>query len=767
MHTFIDNKKNVFLRSMYLSENNEAAATALQFVNSTNRHVFLTGKAGTGKTTFLKEIIHLTHKNAIIAAPTGIAAINAGGVTLHSLFQLPFGTFIPSNEFAASSDMSFKMSTPRSIIENLQMNSTKRNMLKELELLIIDEVSMLRADILDAIDVVLKHIRRRRNVAFGGVQILFIGDMLQLPPVVKNAEWDYLKNHYQGMFFFEAQSLKQSKPIYIELEKIFRQTNQAFISILNNLRENKISESDIDTLNQYYKPDFQPKPDDGYVFLTTHNYKADSLNADELKKIDKETFKYKAEIMGDFADHMFPLEEILELKKGAQIMFVKNDYSGEKRYFNGKIGTISALSDESIKVDFNDGSDLVSVDKYTWENKRYSLDKETNEITENVKGSFTHYPVKLAWAITVHKSQGLTFEKAMIDVSRAFAPGQVYVALSRLTSLEGLILTGPIKYNGLKQDDLLNEFAEAKESKEELDIQFNDGLKAYINGFVKYAFDFQAISNQYYYHLKSYTKDEKKSVKQKYHPWAQELQKQLQEPLGVSKKFLLQIDKIARFNSDDYLSVLLERVQAAKKHFEPILKEFSDRIFSKINELRSETRVKKYLNELKDVERLFFGQLQKIHKAEALLEATIKDTNLTKEQLTNSELYKNREEQVPEIAKSKKKSAKSKTPKEKGPNTREVSFGLFQQGKTLEEIAKERELVVTTVESHLSTYVAQGKIEVNRFIDKKKLKNIVKVAEKLETYNLGPIKQALGDEYTYSELRFAMADLIYQKSRNN
>ncbi|RLD67181.1 MAG: hypothetical protein DRI95_05275 [Bacteroidetes bacterium] len=248
MHTFIATKKCIFT-PMFLSENNEAAATALQFVNSTNRHIFLTGKAGTGKTTFLKEIIHLTHKNAIIAAPTGIAAINAGGVTLHSLFQLPFGTFIPSNELASSQDMSFKMSTPRSIIENLQMNSTKRNMLKELELLIIDEVSMLRADILDAIDVVLKHIRRRRNIAFGGVQILFIGDMLQLPPVVKDAEWGYLKNYYQGMFFFEAQSLKQNKPIYIELEKIFRQTKKTFISNLNNLRENKISEADINTLN--------------------------------------------------------------------------------------------------------------------------------------------------------------------------------------------------------------------------------------------------------------------------------------------------------------------------------------------------------------------------------------------------------------------------------------------------------------------------------------------------------------------------------------
>ncbi|MEN8119701.1 MAG: helix-turn-helix domain-containing protein [Bacteroidota bacterium] len=567
------------------------------------------------------------------------------------------------------------------------------------------------------------------------------------------------------MFFFEAQALKQSKPVYIELEKIFRQTNQTFISILNDLRENKISETDINTLNQYYKPNFKPKPDDGYVFLTTHNYKADNLNTEELKKINKKAYKYQAEVIGDFSDHMFPLEEILELKKGAQVMFVKNDYSGEKRYFNGKIGTVSSLSNDSIEVDFNDGSETVTVDKYTWENKKYSLDKETNEITESVKGSFTHYPLKLAWAITVHKSQGLTFEKAMIDVSRAFAPGQIYVALSRLTSLKGLVLTEPIRNNGLKQDELLNEFAESKGSKEELDTQFNEGLKAYINGFVKYAFDFEALSNQYYYHLKSYTKDEKKSVKQKYHPWALEFQKQFQEPLGISKKFLVQIDKIARFNSDDFLSVLLERVKAAKKHFEPILKGFSDKIFSKINELKSETRVKKYMNELRDVERLFFAQFQKIHKAEALLEATIKDTNLTKEQLTNSELYKDREKQVPEMGKPKKKLAKDTTPKEKKTKTREVSFEMFLQGKSIEEIAKERGFVITTIESHLSTYVAQGNLDVKHFLSKEKIMKIVKAAEKLETYNWGPIKHALGDEYTYRELRFAIADLIYQKSK--
>ncbi len=278
---------------MYLSVNNEISAKALQFVNSTNRHVFLTGKAGTGKTTFLKEITYLTHKKTIVAAPTGIAAINAGGVTLHSLFQLPFGTFIPDNSFHIYGEINTQIHTPRSLLAKQQMHSNKRSLLKEMELLIIDEVSMLRADILDAIDTVLRHVRRKRHLPFGGVQILFIGDLFQLPPVVKDDEWVYLKNYYPAMFFFEAKALQSNKPVYIELEKIYRQSNQDFIDILNNLRENRIVKKDIDKLNEYYQPDFAPKPKEGYVFLTTHNYKADNINSEELKKSIKKVLSTK------------------------------------------------------------------------------------------------------------------------------------------------------------------------------------------------------------------------------------------------------------------------------------------------------------------------------------------------------------------------------------------------------------------------------------------------------------------------------------------
>ena len=435
---------------MTIRDKDSDAAIASKLINQTNRHLFLTGKAGTGKTTFLKYISEYTHKNSIVAAPTGIAAINAGGVTLHSLFHLPFGSFIPSNDRIKEYNITTQINTPQSLIKDLKMNSSKRKMLKELELLIIDEVSMVRADLLDAIDTVLRYIKRQKNRSFGGVQLLLIGDLLQLPPVVKEGEWNYLNPYYPGIYFFNAKALQQNKPLHIELNKIYRQSDKIFISLLNNLRDNSLTKEDIELLNKHYKPSFKPKRDDGYIFLTTHNRKADEINRQSLKDLPGKIFIYDAEIDGDFNEYLFPVEFKLELKKGAQVMFIKNDYSGEQRYFNGKIGLISYLSSDRIEVSFNDGTPPAAVEHYIWENKKFSLNKGTNEIEENIKGTFSHYPIKLAWAITVHKSQGLTFKKAIIDVSRAFAPGQIYVALSRLVSLDGLVLTGPVPLSGLE-----------------------------------------------------------------------------------------------------------------------------------------------------------------------------------------------------------------------------------------------------------------------------------------------------------------------------
>ncbi len=747
---------------MNLSLTNEISAKALQFINNTNRHVFLTGKAGTGKTTFLKEITGLTHKKTIVAAPTGIAAINAGGVTLHSLFQLPFGTFIPDNSFHILGEINTEIHTPKSLLAKQQMHSNKRNLLKELELLIIDEVSMLRADILDAIDAVLRHIRRKRHLPFGGVQILFIGDLFQLPPVVKDNEWLYLKNYYSSIFFFDAKALQNHKPVYIELEKIYRQTNQDFIDVLNNLRENRIEQKDIEKLNQYYYPDFKPKPKEGYVFLTTHNYKADNINREELQKIKSQQYNYPALIRGDFPEYMYPLEEVLELKEGAQIMFVKNDYSGEGRYFNGKIATVSKLDKNHIEVDLNDGSEHIVVEPYTWEHKKFTLNAESNEIEEKIVGEFKQYPIKLAWAITIHKSQGLTFDKAIIDLSRAFAAGQIYVALSRLTSLDGLILTAPMKYTVPPQADVLKEYMKSKQSPEELEKALKQGLKEYIDNYVRDAFNFEPLLSQINYYISGFDRGEKATKKDKYKPWAIGLKELLLPAYNVSKKFLLQIDKISKLDSEIYLSKLFERVRAAKDYFEPILKDFSEKISLPINELSKEKRVKKYITELKNLDRVFFGQLQKIYKAEALIDAVIKNTELTKEQLNKLQPEK------PELEIKEEKPAKLKEKKEKKPKTptREISFQMFKSGKSIEEIAEERNIKIRTIEEHLIPFVENGDLDVFKFVSKEKLKKISEVHKTMENDFLTPIKEQLGDDYTWEEIKFAVAYLKGVRENN-
>jgi len=442
---------------------NDPAGFTERFINQTKQSVFLTGKAGTGKTTLLRKIISSTHKNAIIVAPTGIASINAGGVTIHSFFQLPFSGFIPEFGVAPQFSHSVKLETKDSLLRHFTMNKQRRNIMRNLELLIIDEVSMLRADLLDAIDWTLRNVRRN-NEPFGGIQVLFIGDLLQLPPVVKQEEWSILRSYYSGMFFFNAKVLQEKAPLYIELSTIFRQQDQGFIQVLNNLRNNQITANDVEILNQYVKPDFDSLKEEGYITLTTHNTKADEMNAKALSSLKGNSKKYTAEITGDYPQHMYPLELDLELKIGAQVMFIKNDISMEKNFFNGKMGRIDSLSEEEISVYFPDEKRSITVDKYEWNNIRYNINEASGEIKEDTLGTFVQYPLKLAWAITVHKSQGLTFDKAVLDVSDVFAPGQAYVALSRLRSLEGLVLLKPMRMNGLSNDQNVVAYAGNKAS---------------------------------------------------------------------------------------------------------------------------------------------------------------------------------------------------------------------------------------------------------------------------------------------------------------
>jgi ATP-dependent exoDNAse (exonuclease V) alpha subunit len=414
----------------------EIAQLAQQFVSNTSRHVFLTGKAGTGKTTLLRHVLSKTHKKTVIAAPTGIAAINAGGVTLHSLFQLPFGAFVPSNFALPFDELNQKIHTPASLMKEQRLSASKRQLIREIELLIIDEVSMLRADLLDAIDLVLKKVRREPNRAFGGVQVLFIGDLYQLPPVIKRDEMSMLHEFYQSMYFFDAQILKNDPPVYLELQTVHRQSDHRFVELLNRIRDQELTEEDQFLLEEHYAYGGQIPETQGHIYLTTHNAKAAAINEERLSLLPTESISFPAQVKGKFDSHLFPNEEKLVLKEGAQVMFIKNDPTGQQRFYNGKIGTIAFLDKNKIVVEID--GEHISLEKYIWENKRFKVDPSSKEIDEELIGEFSQYPIKLAWAVTVHKSQGLTFDNAILDLEEAFAPGQFYVAMSRLTSLQGL-----------------------------------------------------------------------------------------------------------------------------------------------------------------------------------------------------------------------------------------------------------------------------------------------------------------------------------------
>ncbi len=728
-----------------------------KFINNTNQNIFLTGKAGTGKTTFLRNITKYTHKSVIVAAPTGIAAINAGGVTLHSLFQLPFGAFIPDNNGLNNQYMSTPINTPRTLLSSFQMHKTKRNMLKKMELLVIDEVSMLRADLLDAIDLILRSVRRERDLPFGGVQVLFIGDLLQLPPVVKDDEWKFIGAYYPSVFFFSSQVLRQEPPLYVELEKIYRQSDNTFIGLLNNLRNNVMTESDAQLLNNYYKPGYEQKSNDGVILLTTHNRIANDKNLKALQGLKQASVYFKAEVIGDFKEFSFPTELQLEFKKGAQVMFTKNDYSGEQKYFNGKIGTITKLSKTQIEVSFSDGSQSALAEPYLWENKKYAVDKDSNEIEESIVGTFKQYPLKLAWAITVHKSQGLTFDKAIIDVERAFAPGQIYVALSRLRSLDGLILTSPIPKEGFQVDPSLKLFSEYKKEPEELAPILKDESKKYFKTFVMDSFDFSGLMQDLSYHISTYTKDAKKSVKQTHKSNAMEWLKDTEPLRSVADSFRGEVYRIVGDGNTNYLPHLLERINKAATYFEPLIKNIHDSIRDLCNELKGVKGAKTYHTELIDLSNLYYGQLQLVFKAQTLIQSSLDGTDFDKNAIKKPSFAESRENLT---SVKKKKEHKVKGEKE---DTKLLTFKMYKEGKGVKAIAKDRSLTEGTVEGHLAHYVQLGELDVLDFIGQGKLAMIEKAIHKLDSFALTPLKKELGNEFSYGELRLATSYIISQK----
>ncbi len=750
----------------------EEARYTLQFINQTNRSIFLTGKAGTGKTTLLHEIIKTSHKNTVVVAPTGIAALNASGVTIHSMFQLPFGGFIPDNVTPHFTE-AIKFESKSTLARHFKMSSLKKAVIRNMELLIIDEVSMLRADLLDAMDFMMQTVRKKK-IPFGGVQVLFIGDLLQLPPVIRDEEWKSLRKYYNGKFFFHSHVIQQNPPLYIELSKIFRQTDDVFISILNNLRNNQISEEDILNLNQYVQPNFDLKSNKGYITLTTHNAKADTMNTLSLKDLDGNLMTYKPEIVGDFPDKIYPVDEKLELKIGAQIMFVKNDLSFEKKYFNGKMGIIKSLSPEEILVHFPEENKTIEVEKYEWQNIRYKVDDYTKEIEEEVLGTFVQYPIKLAWAITVHKSQGLTFDKAALDVSQVFLPGQAYVALSRLRSLDGLILLTPLRMNGIMNDQEVMDYSLNKATELVLENVLKQETLKFIHSYLQNTFDWSDLAQEWRNHQFSYLDKTESSEKSKHSIWAIKNAALVAELIDPSRKFVMQLNKLfAEENLN--LSFILERIQAAFDYFFLPMDNLVKEILWKMEEVKRIKKVKAFYQELVVLEEFQTKAVLKLMKAQKLIQTIAAGESISKERLTSNEIknYKvNKLESIQAQFKSVNislieddidieryittKKSKNKEPKK---TTVQETYELWLQKLSIKEIAEIRVLTKNTIYTHLAKLIESQTITISEILPEDKIYALTIAFEGYEEDSLNALKEKHGDKFTWDELKLYKASI--------
>ena len=567
---------------------------AWSFVEKTDRSIFLTGKAGTGKTTFLHKIKAQSHKRMIVVAPTGVAAINAKGVTIHSFFQLPFGPIIPDgSQFQQRGN--YKM----------RFGRQKIDIIKSLDLLIIDEISMVRADLFDGIDQVLRRYKDANKV-FGGIQVLMIGDLQQLSPVIKPNEWSLLESYYETIFFFSSHSFKQSDAIAIELQHIYRQDNQKFISILNEIRNNKLSQQSIIELDKRYIPDFEAQENAGYITLTTHNNRAQRMNNIELGKLNNKSYHYKAEVEGVFSEQAYPTEESLHLKLGAQVMFIKNDSSPEKRYFNGKIGKITQLDSEEIRVKCTDDEGDIIVKREKWENVKYSINQDSKEITEDITGSFLQIPLRLAWAITIHKSQGLTFDRAIIDAEASFAHGQTYVALSRCRTLEGIVLKSRIDTNSIITDQQVDTYIKQVEDKHPTNSDLCQSQKSFQLNLIAELFDYSAFTIPIKTCMSAYYKNRNSIEGNIIESLSSILDNGVNVLLRINSSFKKQIFELAvDIELPEKSDLIQQRIQKAITYF---LKQTEKNIKSPLNELTFTTENKetnKYINkQLQVIEQL-------------------------------------------------------------------------------------------------------------------------------------------------------------------
>ena len=741
----------------------------LTLVNQTNRNIFLTGKAGTGKTTLLHKIINTCYKNTVVVAPTGIAALNAGGVTIHSMFQLPFASFLPTLSNPPIVNEFLRFENRFSLRKHFQMHKNKQQVIRNMELLIVDEVSMLRADVLDAMDYMLQFIRKDKR-PFGGVQVLFIGDLLQLPPVVKQEEWEVLKHYYKGIYFFQSEVITQNPLLYVELETIYRQTDKLFISILNHLRENQLTSEDIKQLEKYVQPDFPKKHLKDYITLTTHNAKADAMNQREMSNLSSPLFSYQADIVDDFPEYLYPIEKVIQLKEGARVMFIKNDISGEHLFFNGKMGTVASLSEGEITVKL-DGGRVINVERYEWENVRYKLNETTKDIEEERLGSFTQYPLRLAWAITIHKSQGLTFEKAILDLASVFASGQAYVAFSRLRSLDGLILLSSVSANGINNNGEVIGYAENKASEKEVQTACYTGKTEFLQENILNTFQWNTLLEEWVLHRNSYSGEI--GNKNLYKDWASQQLVRVQELVTVSEKFIKQLKTL--FNNATDVQHIFERVAKGITYFTPLLEQLWYEVLLVEGKIANQKKVKQFFTELKELDNSLSETLKKLFRLEQMIQLAQSDQPFDKEKIHSAKLetlYTELTRKINNILKNEKlfigeyPLSKDDKPKKEKHSTYDITLQLWKEGKTVAEIAKERTLSQATIYSHIAKCIEQDKIAITEVLPEEtinELNTIFKENEELTT--LKSLYEKTEERYSWDELRLFRAYLLKEAKK--
>lgn len=706
--------------------NNPELDLAWRLVEQTGANLFLTGKAGTGKTTFLKTLRDNTSKRMVVLAPTGIAAINAGGVTIHSFFQLPLSPYIPGATFDRADKKYFRFS------------KVKRDIIRTLDLLVIDEISMVRADLLDAIDAVMRRYRDRGK-PFGGVQLLMIGDLQQLAPVAKDEEWAMLGTVYATPYFFSSKALALAEYHVIELKTVYRQQDARFISLLNQIRDNNATEDTLAALNSRYIPGFKPDRESDYIRLTTHNYQAQAINDRELSLLPGREYVFNAEISGVFPETSYPADKRLVLKQGAQVMFIKND--PEKRFFNGMIGEVLSLDDRHIVVSGKNGGPSFTLEQGEWTNSKYTLDDKSKEIKETVEGAFRQYPLRLAWAITIHKSQGLTFDHAIIDASHSFAHGQAYVALSRCKTLDGMVLSTPLQREAIISDDVVDAFVDeiGKNTPSESDLsRFH---REYIIKLLDELFDFVPL--QSYFNLLLRTIDE--HFYRKYPRLLDEYKRvgmMFGELTDVARKFRIQYSRIVNDMGHGDDSLLHERVRKASKYF-----------FVKAEELDALRKKTKIETENAAVKKQFDDRFSTFSDELSLKLSLLKHESADNTVFSTADYLSTKAKC---LLGNNDKTPKEKKQKVKQPKvlTREISYNMFVGGMSIEQIAKERNLTFNTVFSHLATYVESGKIGMGELVPDKHQQELQEYVERNpRPTSLTAVKEAVNPSITYNEIR--------------